>query len=574
MRRRARRSKVEKKSEVVKNVPHRRGPPKIVFASILLLYIIASAGVVRVASGPGAIVLFGNPTPVASFAGVLSSLANICIIFLVLFYGKSGFITMIVIMVFQFPMLAMNIFVRHNSAAFSGMFSNIFAVVACIIIYANILRLERYQRRLRDQAATDRLTGLPNRFACAEYLDGLVHGSKKFAVVSIDLNNFKSVNDSMGREVGDKVLLELARRWSSLTVARRGKSLDFLARLGSDEYAVVVRGYDSNESLAAAVEAYKLELENKITIDGCDYSIDACFGYAEYPDDATSAAALLSCADAAMNEARGRGAGSSVLKFEPKHIKTEKTLAMERNVRDALEHDDVFFRLQPQYDAKRKLRGFEALARIRAEDGAVINPVDFIPIAEKAGLIDRIDRRVYSLAAAFLSKLTRDRQSDAVLCVNVSGRHLMKTNFVEGLKSALDKACFPPERLELEIAESVFMDSAEKTLERIKQVKALGVRVAVDDFGSGGLSLNSLSKFPVDAIKIDKPFIDAIGESETAKKYAAAIISAGHILNLQIVAEGVEKPEQVEALKEAGCDYIQGFVWGGALSPDEASTLL
>lgn len=566
--------KKETKNDIQKIVSQRKGPPPLVFAAILLLYILASAGVMRVAREQSAIVLFGSPAPISSFAGVLSAMANICIIFLVLFFSKAGLVTMIVIMVFQFPMLAMNIIVRHNPAAFSGMFSNIFAVVACIIIYVNNLRLERYQRRLRDQAATDRLTGLPNRFACAEYLESLIRGSKKFAVISIDLNNFKSVNDSMGREVGDKVLLELARRWSSLTVARRGKTLDFLARLGGDEYAVVVRGYDSQESLAAAVEAYKLELANKITIEGCDYLMDACFGYAEYPADASSAASILSCADAALKEAKGRGAGSNILKFEPKHIKTEKALAMERKIRAALEKDDVFFRLQPQYDARRKLRGFEALARMSDEDGSVINPVDFIPIAEKAGLVDRVDKRVYGLAAAFLSKLTRDRQSDAVLCVNVSGRHLMKTNFVDGLKSVLDKACFSPDRLELEISESVFMDSADKTLERVKQVKALGVRVAVDNFGSGGLSLNSLSKFPVDAIKLDKPFIDAIDSSDAAKKYAAAIISAGHILNLQIVAEGVERPEQVDALRAAGCDYIQGFVWGKPLPPDEASTLM
>ncbi len=566
--------KGKKTNDILNDVYRRKGPPQLMFAAILLLYIIASIGVMRIAREQSMIILFGGRAPISSFAGVFSALANICVIFLVLFFNKAGFMSMLVIMLIQFPMLAMTIIVRHNTAAFSGMFSNIFAVVACIIIYVNNLRLERYQKRLRDQAATDRLTGLPNRFACAEYMDSLVSRSKKFAVVSIDLNNFKSVSDSMGREAGDKLLLELARRWSALAAARRGKTLDFLARLGSDEYAVVVRGYDSKESLADAVEAYKLELENKITIDGCDYSMDACFGYAEYPTDASNAASLLSCADAAMNEARGRGAGSVVLKFEPKHIKTEKALAMERKIRDALERGDVFFRLQPQFDAKRKLRGFEALARLGDEDGTPISPADFIPIAEKAGLIDRIDKRVYSLAAAFMSKLMKERQSDAVLCVNVSGRHLMKTNFIDGLKSVLDKNDFPADRLEIEIAESVLMDSSEKALERVRQVKALGVRVAVDDFGSGGLSLNSLSKFPVDVIKIDKPFIDAMDSSDAAKKYAAAIISAGHILNLQIVSEGVERQEQVDALKEAGCDYIQGFVWGRPLTPEDASKLV
>ncbi len=561
-------------NEILKDVPQRKGPPRLAFAAILLLYLLASVGVMRVAREQSMIILFGSRAPVSSFAGVFSALANICVIFLVLFFNKPGFVTMMAIMLVQFPMLIMTIVVRRNSAAFSGMFSNIFAVVSCIIIYVNNLRLERYQRRLRDQAATDRLTGLPNRFACAEYIDSLALASKKFALISIDLNNFKSVNDSMGREAGDKVLLELAKRWSSLAVGRRGKTLDFLARLGDDEYAVVVRGYDSPEKLAQAVEAYKFELESKITIDGCDYSMDACFGYAEFPADADNAASLLSCADAAMKEAKGRGAGSVILKFEPKHIKTEKALEMERKIREALERGDVHFHLQPQFDAKRKLRGFEALARMRDDDGSPISPADFIPIAEKAGLIDRVDKRVFSLAVAFLSKLIRERQSDAVLCVNISGRHLLKTNFIDGLRGVLSKNDFPADRLEIEISESVLMDSAEKALERIKQLRALGVRVSVDDFGSGGLSLNSLSKFPVNVIKIDKPFIDTVDSSDTAKKYAAAIISACHILDLKIVAEGVEKPEQADALKEIGCDYIQGFVWGRPLSPDEASTLM
>ena len=207
-------------------------------------------------------------------------------------------------------------------------------------------------------------------------------------------------------------------------------------------------------------------------------------------------------------------------------------------------------------------------------DGSVISPADFIPVAEQVGLIDRIDTRVFMLAAEFLAKLIKERQSDAILCVNVSVRHLMRSNFIEGIKDVLALTGFPADHLEIEITESILIDSADKALELICQVKNMGIKVAIDDFGTGYSSLNYLNKFPADVLKIDKSFIDVMNTSEASKKYVATIISIGHILNLQVVSEGVESQEQLDTLREVGCDFIQGFVWGKPLPPEEAAGLI
>ena len=561
-------------NETIRKLSHKKDAPKAVFAVILVLYIAASVGLRKVASDLSMIFLFGGRIPVQAFAGVFSSISNICLIFLAVFFGRVGFLTSLVILVAQFPMLALGMIFNRNLTTIPGFFSNILAIVAVTVIYINHARIHKYQRRILKQAATDRLTGLPNRFACAEYMDSLAARSEKFAVISIDVNNFKSINDTMGHEVGDRVLIELAARWSALAAARKEKTADFLARLGGDEYVVVIKGCASGEELEEAVEAYKGELKNKITIEGCDYFMGACFGYAEFPADAGSGTALLTCADAAMHEAKRRGAGNNILKFEPGHIKTERTLDMERKIRAALDNNTVYFRLQPQYDMKKKLRGFEALARMNDADGSVISPADFIPVAEKVGLIDRIDTRVFMLAAEFLAPLVNERKSSAVLCVNVSVRHLMRSNFIEGIKDVLALTGFPADHLEIEITESILIDSADKALECIRRVKDIGIKVAIDDFGTGYSSLSYLNKFPADVLKIDKSFIDVMNTSEASNKYVATIISIGHILNLQVVSEGVEEQEQLDALREMGCDYIQGFIWGKPLSPEEAAELL
>ena len=561
-------------NDTIRKLSHKKDAPKAVFVAILVLYIAASIALRKVASDPSLILLFGGRIPVQAFAGVFSSLSNICLIFLAVFFGRVGFLTSLVILVVQFPMMAAGMILNHNFTTIPGAFSNILAIVAITLIYINHARVHKYQRRILTQAATDRVTGLPNRFACVEMMEELAKNSRKFALATVDLNNFKSVNDTMGHDVGNKVLKEIADRWQALADSRKSGTYDFVAALGGDEFALIIQGYALPEDIERTINAYKAALEKKITIDDCDYFMTACFGYAEYMVDALKSGNLFSCADAAMHQAKRVGGDVNVIRFAPSFLSNEKTLEMERKIRAALDNGTLFFNLQPQYDMDKKLRGFEALARMKDADGSPISPADFIPVAEKVGLVDQIDATVFRLAATFIGKIIRERGADVVLCMNVSVRHLMKNNFIDELKDIVSSCGIPSRNLEIEITESVMIDSAEKALECIKRVKEMGIKVAIDDFGTGYSSLSYLNKFPADMLKIDKSFIDVMNSSEAKKQYVATIISIGHILNLKVISEGVETEDQLETLRKIGCDYIQGFVWGRPLPPEEAAALI
>jgi EAL domain-containing protein (putative c-di-GMP-specific phosphodiesterase class I) len=249
-------------------------------------------------------------------------------------------------------------------------------------------------------------------------------------------------------------------------------------------------------------------------------------------------------------------------------------MEVESKIRRALEEDRFFFNLQPQFDMNHKLRGFEALARMKDENGKIVSPGEFIPVAEKAGLVDQIDHKVLISATAFIGEMVQKHHTDAVLSVNASVRHLLQTGFVDEVREALYSSGLPAEQLEIEITESVMIDSVEKAIDCIHQLAELGVRIAIDDFGTGYSSLSYLNKFPADALKIDKSFIDVMNDNASNKQYVGTIISIGHILNLTVISEGVESQGQLDTLKEAGCDCVQGFVWGKPLAPEEAAKLM
>ena len=221
-----------------------------------------------------------------------------------------------------------------------------------------------------------------------------------------------------------------------------------------------------------------------------------------------------------------------------------------------------------------RLRGFEALARMKDDNGNYISPSDFIPVAEKTGLVDRIDMRVFEMAVQFIRDVINETGADITMSVNVSVRHLMKNNFIDDIKRILRKHNVSPSIIEIEITESIMIDSAEKALQRIDELKQLGLKVAIDDFGTGYSSLSYLNSFPTDMLKIDKSFIDNMSLNESSKQYVAMIISIGHTLDLKVISEGVESDDQVKILKSIGCDYIQGYVWGKPMLPEDASKLV
>ena len=548
--------------------------PKSAYFLIILLYGVVSVLLVRSVGATGVLRIFGIPVPKQAFTGVYSSLGNMCIIFLVILFHKTGYVTAMIIMVGQFFVLLVKILSFNTGSNVPGLFMNILTIIAITSIFINNRRSEKYQKSIQEQALIDSLTGLPNRFAADKYIQNISRRSDQFAIVSVNLSNFKNVNDTMGHETGDKMLIEIAGRWKKLALSGDTGTEDFVARLLGDEFSIVIRDYNSEEAILSTIEAYKAELERKMTIDNCDYYMSACFGYAIYPYDDVKGNSALEIADAAMQEAKRVSDTETLIRFKEDYLISEKTIEIERKIRNALDEDKMFYYLQPQYDIDQKLRGFEALARMKDEDGAFISPGDFIPVAEKAGLIDQVDIRIFNGAVEFLDRMMHEKNADFIISVNVSVRHLMKNNFIDELKEALARYRVPADHIEIEITESIMIDSVEKALHRINQIKEMGMMVAIDDFGTGYSSLSYLNNFPADLLKIDKSFIDVMNDSESSTQYVATIISIGHILNLKVISEGVESEDQIETLKKNGCDFIQGYIWGKPLPAEEAERLV
>lgn len=560
--------------KTLKNLSLSKEAPKSAFILLLLLYSIATFLTMRTSTMQGFVEVGDQMIRYNSFSGVFSMLGNICIICLVMLFRRVGYIVSMAVIILQFPIMFVNIFVRGNLNALPGLFSSVLIIGAISIIHFTYKKVLNYQQSIREQAVTDRITGLPNRFACNELLTDLQRRGEPFVLVSVDLNDFKSINDTMGHDTGDQVLKEVARRWKELANSLSTETVDFVARNSGDEFMIVISEYPSVEEIENTINAYRDVLEKKITIDDCDYYLTACFGYSFFPEDSEVIEIIYLYSDAALHEVKKVGSGSRLLRFSPEVLNVERTLEIERKIRSALGGDKIFFHLQPQYDINHNLRGFEALARMKDDDGSFISPSDFIPVAEKTGLVDRIDMRVFELSMEFLDKITRETGTEIMMSVNVSVRHLMKNTFIEDIKNILKAHNIAPERVEIEITESIMIDSAEKALQRINEIKAMGMKVAIDDFGTGYSSLSYLNNFPSDLLKIDKAFIDQMNMSESSKQYVAMIISIGHILHLKVISEGVESPDQVEVLKKIGCDYIQGFVWGKPMPPEEAGRLV
>ena len=557
--------------KVMHDLNLKKEAPLGAFIFLLVLYTLATFFTIIASRTQGAITVFDNRIAIASFAGVFSSMSNICVICLAVLFRKPGFIISLVFLLLQFPMMIINIFIRHVTTNLPGLFMNFFTIIAVIIIYISHRKVLQYQKSIRDQAIKDRLTGLPNRFAVTELLEDFVARKEKFALVAVDLNDFKSINDTMGHETGNVVLRRVADRWVKLADSMKNGVNVFVARISGDEYMLVISGYSYSDDIEKIIEEFKNDLERKMTIDDCDYFLTACFGFTEYPKDDDNVDSLLLFADAALHEAKRLNLTASVLRFKPDILNTEKTLETERKIRYALENNTVFFNLQPQFDINHKLRGFEALARMRDADGNLVSPGEFIPVAEKNGLVDKIDLRVFELSMEFLSNVLKAKKdSDIIISCNVSVRHLMKNNFIDELKDLIVKYQVPTSHVEIEITESVMIDSLEKALQRIDEIKDMGMKIAIDDFGTGYSSLSYLNNFPSDLLKIDKSFIDLMNTSDSSKQYVATIVSIGHILNLHVISEGVEDEAQIETLKEIGCDYIQGFIWGKPMSADDA----
>lgn len=435
--------------------------------------------------------------------------------------------------------------------------------------YTDISDRKYKEERIKHMAYYDALTGLANREllieVAKEALSVTTNSNKRSALIFIDIDNFKLINDTYGHSWGDKLLVSISKRLSALVV-----DVGMVARWGGDEIVLFLPAMDSIEEVTAYADKMMQELEEPTNVNGHDFHITASAGMAVYPEHGDNVEELLRNADMAMYAAKT--SGKHIYRFFDKsmHDAVVEKMLLEARLRQTVDNGELRLYYQPQYNMKAaQIEGFEALLRWESPDYGMVSPLKFIPLAEETGLIVGIGNWVLREACTFNQALYARGQGRLCTAVNISVVQLIQKDFVQVVAEVLAETGLPPEYLELEITESVLMERFEDNVRKLEELRSKGVRIALDDFGSGYSSLTYLKKLPITALKIDKGFIDDIAIGDNNIAITGSIIELAHEMGLVVVAEGVETEEQFAYLKQKSCDYIQGYLISRPLPPEE-----
>jgi diguanylate cyclase (GGDEF)-like protein/PAS domain S-box-containing protein len=432
------------------------------------------------------------------------------------------------------------------------------------------------EQQLTDQAFHDPLTGLANRALLSDRLDHALarntRGARSLAVLFLDLDDFKTVNDSIGHAAGDELLREVARR---LTEAVRPG--DTAARLGGDEFAVLVEDLEHEDLATVVADRLLSALTEPFDVAGRRIHVTASIGIALRASRDQTAGELLRNADTAMYAAKRLGKGRHQRYHPQMHVMALRRLEVEAGIRQALERDEFINYYQPTVRlSDGAIAGYEALVRWNHPAQGLVMPMEFIKYAEESGLINRLGERVLREACR-QARLWQDAcHSDGprTMSVNVSATQLLDPSFCDVVRNVLAETALEPGALLLELTESIVMDDSEATAMRLRRLKDLGVRLAIDDFGTGYSSLSYLSKLPIDVLKIDKAFVDRVHEGGASLELVRVIVGIGRTFHLETIAEGVELQQQAAALRTVGCVLGQGFFFAMPQPPAEIARLI
>jgi len=430
------------------------------------------------------------------------------------------------------------------------------------------------EERIQFLANHDALTALPNRAMFTEVLNIAIQNARRyrrhFAVLFIDLDRFKNINDTLGHEVGDKLLQEMATRLS-----RTVRASDVVARLGGDEFVVLVQEVAEAKQVAAVARKILAALVQPVSINQQEVRMTASIGICMYPVDAQDEQVLMKNADIAMYRAKEDGKNNYKFYSEEMNVHSFEKLALETSLRRGLERNEFLLHYQAKLDLHTGIiTGVEALVRWQHPDLGMVPPAQFIPLAEETGLIVPIGKWVLNTACEQVLDWQRQGLPPMRMAVNLSARQFADDSLVDDIEATLRRTGIAPELLELELTESMVIQNTERAGRVLADIKRLGVRLAIDDFGVGYSSLSHLKRFPIDTLKVDRSFIRDLPADAEDKALTEAIIAMGKSLSLTVVAEGVETLEQQEFLREHACDEMQGFYFSKPIPPEQFAELL
>lgn len=442
------------------------------------------------------------------------------------------------------------------------------------MIIRDITERKEAEARIEHLAYHDELTGLPNRVLFHQTLRHMLTQSQRygreFAVMLLDLDGFKLVNDALGHEVGDQLLKEVARRFRETL-----RSGDLVARLGGDEFILLLEEPGGIEDIDALAVRVLHSIARPYHLGGEDLHVTASAGISISPRDGTDARTLLRNSDLAMYRAKEAGKNNYVYFSEEMNTFSQRRLVIESALRRTLDGRELVLHYQPKFDlASGCATGTEALIRWQPPGQALVGPAEFIPIAEETGLILPIGEWVLRTAATQQRIWREQGLGLSRVAVNLSARQLAQQDLAEIVAAALAATGLPAEALEIEVTESMVMRNADSAAKLLRRLKDMGVRITVDDFGTGHSSLSYLKRFPIDCVKIDRSFVRELPGNPDDAAITRGIVAMAHSLRMTVVAEGVETQEQIKFLRELGCEELQGFVFSRPVAAGDLATVL
>lgn len=431
-----------------------------------------------------------------------------------------------------------------------------------IAIFSDISEQKEREAYIHHMAHHDALTGLPNRNLLRDRLAQAIIAARrhkqKVGVMFIDLDRFKIVNDTLGHEAGDQLLIDVASRLK--TMVREG---DTISRQGGDEFIVVLSDINQLSDLVGIAETLLEGLSGPYKVGSNAINMTPSIGISLYPDDTTALDQLISHADAAMYHAKDQGRGNFQFFTQILNEMVAERVALEHELRHAVSRGELELYFQPQFFLNpQQLSGVEALLRWNNPTLGQVSPKKFIPLAEETGLIHGIGEWVMQKTCEVARRWRHEYGFAEKVAINISVKQLQKQDYEQTVLRILDETGVNPAQLEFELTETALMDAVEKNIEILNRFRSRGVSLAIDDFGAGYSSLNYLRRLPIDQLKIDRSFIAELPDKAEEREIASAIIALGHGLNLTVLAEGVEREEQITYLRQAGCDEVQGYYYG------------